>query len=183
MGKGGRRREQEIIGVDLFVFYSLSTGTKQEEVEYFIGNQLRKTGSLWNKLWFGCGLCTRLKANWAAAIPWALESGRFHPHQWGDPFFPSINPFLPAENCDFCEKAIFLLKCQPNLEITEAPTVESLKRLKEAWKLFGNMRPPLWEGTLFQRWSSSTWSLCDMFSEACSDVCLHLLQAWQEQKI
>jgi len=100
-------------------------------MEYFVENHLRKKRSLWCKLWFGCGLCTRLIANGAAAVPWALGSGCFHPHQWGDPFLPSINPFLPAESYDFCEKAIFPFKCQPNLEITEAPTAESLKRLKE----------------------------------------------------
>jgi len=37
-----------------------------------------------------------------------------------------------AENYDFYGKAIFLLKCHANLEITEqAPLVRSLKRLKK----------------------------------------------------
>lgn len=45
-----------------------------------------------------------------------------------------------AANDDFffLGKAIFLLKCQPDLEITEqAPLVRTLKRLKEVYKLFG----------------------------------------------
>lgn len=40
--------------------------------------------------------------------------------------------FFAAENDDFYGKAIFLLKCQPNLEITEQdPLARSLKRLKK----------------------------------------------------
>lgn len=129
--------EGEIIGVDLFVFVRSELEQKKKKVEYFTENHSRKIKSFLRERVFSCDLPT-----WLVVLQAESKADSSHPSRhWGavvpiPPVEKSILLFnksiFAAENYDFYGKAIFLLKCQPNLEITEqAPLVRSLKRLKK----------------------------------------------------
>lgn len=106
-------------------------------MEYFTENHSRKIKSLLREPVFSCKLPT-----WLVLLQAESKADSSHPsrHQGAvipiSPIEKSILLFnksiFAAENHNFYGKAIFLLKCQPNLEITEQGLlVRSLKRLKK----------------------------------------------------